>query len=63
MCEPYLDYQKVNMNEELMIIGQCNQCCDNVVVNSFHFSIFKEWNIGSKIKWVECISNKTSNKK
>jgi hypothetical protein len=51
------------MNEELMIIGKCNQDCDNVVVNSFHFSIFKEWNIGSKIKCIECISNKTSNKK
>jgi hypothetical protein len=32
MCKPYLDYQKVNMNEELMIIGQCNQDCDNLVV-------------------------------
>ena len=60
MCKPYLDYQKVNPNEELMIIGECNEGCDNVVINGYHFSIFKQWTIGSEIRWIECISNKSS---
>ena len=57
MCKPYLDYQKVNPNEELMIIGECKEGCDNVT--GYHFSIFKEWNTGSATNWIECTSDQT----
>ncbi len=62
MCQPHLDYQKVNPNEELMIIGECKDGCDNVIVNNYHFSISKQWIIGSEIRWIECISNQSSKK-
>jgi hypothetical protein len=62
MCQPHLDYQKINPNEELMIIGECKDGCDNVIVNNYHFSISKQWIIGPEIRWIECISNQSSKK-
>jgi hypothetical protein len=62
MCQPNVDYQKINPNVELMIIGECKDGCDNVVVNHYHFTIFKQWIIGSEIRWIECISNHSSKK-
>ncbi len=59
MCKPHLDYQKVNPNQELMIIGECKDDCNNVVVNNYYFSIFKEWKTGSVTNWIECISDQT----
>jgi hypothetical protein len=59
MCKPYLDFQKVNPNQELMIIGECKDQCNNVVVNNYYFCIFKEWKTGSVTNWIECISDQT----
>ena len=59
MCKPHLDYQKVNPNQELMIIGECKDGCDDVVVNNYYFSIFKELKTGSVTNWIECISDQT----
>jgi hypothetical protein len=62
MCQPNVDYQKINPNEELMIIAECKDGCDNVVVNHYYFSILKQWIIGSETSWIECISNHSSKK-
>jgi hypothetical protein len=59
MCTPHLDYQKVNPNQELMIIGKCKDGCNDVVVNNYYFRIFKEWKTGSVTNWIECITNQS----
>jgi hypothetical protein len=63
MCKPFIDNQKVNPNTQLMIIAECSEGCIGSVVNSFYFSIFKEWKFDqndTQIKWIECISSDTS---
>jgi hypothetical protein len=63
MCKPFIDNQKLNPNTQLMIIAECSEGCIGSVVNSFYFSIFKEWKFDQndpQIKWIECISSDTS---
>ena len=63
MCTPFIDYQKINPNTQLMVIAECTQGCIDSVVTSYYFSIFKEWQIKKndpQKKWVECISSATS---
>ena len=62
MCQPHLDYQKINPNTQLMIIAECNQGCIDTVIINYEFSIFKEWEVitnDPQKKWVECIPNAT----
>jgi hypothetical protein len=63
MCKPYLDYQKINPNTQLMVIADCIQSCNDAIVTNYHFSIFIEWNFNlndPQKKWIECISSGTS---
>jgi hypothetical protein len=63
MCKPFIDYQKINPNTQLMLIAECTEGCIDSAIHGYHFSIFKEWKIyqnDPQIKWVECISSDTS---
>ena len=62
MCSPYLDYQKINPNTQLMIISECIDGCSGSSITSlsFQFKISKEWNIISndpQKKWLACVDS------
>ena len=66
MCSPYLDYQKINPNTQLMVIGECiDGCSDPSISNiNYFFTIYEEWNIVAndpQKKWIQCVSNTSGN--
>lgn len=64
MCKPYLDYQKINPNTQLMIVADCQSGCTNVNSIYYQYKISKLWNIvknDAQVKWIPCTSYNATN--